>query len=369
MSLFTLPVTAADLESLQLGIGFFTDPTAAASEAAAINAQTPGGPTVYSYAVQLLEGQISLAQIAMADSALMEGVTVAAGSVAAPTPNTLALFTTQFLPAQVNFALANGFDPTVFAGQALGLALSTNAAFNANYVSLSATAFTSSVATLTGLNANAISGWLANWTAFYTANPPTGASIQQAAYGATFGDAIGTALLNPTPIASTNMPSGLPDGRFSTLQNEVYNALKVNAEGTYVAGVALGALPQETPLQGETGSGNGVFLTQNIDTSTAGFSLSPNGTPLLGGFTATLANTVLNALPFVVPTSGLSNNTLNTGDNVQTTGAATGATTLNFTTSTDSAAANPGYALGVTINGVNALNITNQTGGPNRHFR
>src|ERR1700722_3128126 len=113
MSLFTLPVTAADLESLQLGIGFFTDPPAAASEAAAINAATPGGPTVYSYAVQLLEGQISLEQIAMADSALMEGVTVAAGSVAAPTPNTLALFTTQFLPAQVNFALANGFDPTV----------------------------------------------------------------------------------------------------------------------------------------------------------------------------------------------------------------------------------------------------------------
>ena len=362
MSLFTLPVTAADLETLQLGIGFFTDPTAAASEAAAINAATPGGPTVYSYAVQLLEGQISLAQIAMADSALMEGVTVAAGSVAAPTPNTLALFTTQFLPAQVNFALANGFDPTVFAGQALGLALSTNAAFNTNYVSLSATAFTSAVATLTGLNANAISGWLANWTAFYTANPPTGASIQQAAYGATFGDAIGTALLNPTPIAPTNMPSGLPDARFSSLQNEVYNALKVNAEGTYVAGVALGALPQETPLQGETGPGNGVFLTQNIDTPTAGFSLSPNGTPLLGGFTATLANTVLNALPFVA-SSGLSNNTLNAADNVQTTGAATGATTLNFTTSTDSGAANPAYARGVTINGVNALNITNQTGG------
>ncbi len=65
-----------------------------------------------------------------------------------------------------------------------------------------------------------------------------------------------------------------------------------------------------------------------------------------------------------MPTSGLSNNTLNTADNLQTTGAATGATTLNYTTSNDSAAANPPYALGVTLNGVNALNITNQASGP-----
>ncbi len=371
MSLFALPVTLTDIEQLQLGIGFFTDPAAAASEVAAINANTPGGPTVYSYAVQLLASQISLAQVAMADSALMEGVTVAAGNVAAPATNTLALFTTQFLPPQIANALAHGYNPTVYAAESLGLALSSNAAFNTNYVSLSASAFVSSVATLTSLNANAISGWLANWTAFYTANPTAhpGLTVTQAAYGATFGDAVGTALLNPTPIGPTNMPSFLPSTTtFNTIQNEVYNALKDNGEtvmgvGPYQPGVAIGALPQETPLQGE-GNAGGVFLTQGIDTPTSGFSSSPDRFPLLNGFTATQANTVLNALPFVVPTSGLSNNTLNTGDNLQTTGAATGKTTLNYTTSNDSAAANPPYALGVTMNGVNALNITNQASGP-----
>ena len=60
MTLYATPVTQADIEALQLGIGFFTDPTAAASEVAAINAATPGGPTVYSYAVQLLASQIRL---------------------------------------------------------------------------------------------------------------------------------------------------------------------------------------------------------------------------------------------------------------------------------------------------------------------
>ena len=81
MSLFALPVTAVDLEGLQQGIQFFMNPTEATNEALAINSNTPGGPTVYSYAVQLLAGQISVAQVAMADSALMEGVTVAVGAV------------------------------------------------------------------------------------------------------------------------------------------------------------------------------------------------------------------------------------------------------------------------------------------------
>jgi len=366
MSLFTLPVTVADIEALQLGIGFFQDATAAASEEAAINAATPGGPTAYSYAVQLLGSQISLSQVAMADSALMEGVTVAAGSITAPATNTLARFTTQFLPDQVSLALANGYNPTVFAAQALGLALSTQPTFIANYVTgVTPSAFVSSVATLTGVHANAITGWLNYWTLFYTTNGTSnGATVTEAAYGATIGDAIGNALLKPTPIGPTNMPAALPDARFSTLQNQVYNALKVNAEGTYVAGVAIGALPQETPLQGE-GNAGGVFLTQGIDSPTSGFTFNPNTeTPLLNGFTATTKGQVLNALPFVVPTSGLSNNTLNTGDNLQTTGAATGATTLNYTTSNDSAAANPPYALGVKMNGINALNITNQASGP-----
>ena len=360
MSLFALPVTASDLEALQLGIGFFTDTAEATSEAAAINMATPNGPTVYSYAAQLLSSQISLSQVAMADSAYMEGKTVAAGSITAPATNTLALFTTQFLPPQVAYALAHGFNPTVFAAQSLGEALSTNAAFNTNYVSLTPAAFASAVATLTGLNANSIAGWLTNWLAFYTANAPTGATITQAAYGATFGDAIGTALLNPTPIGVTNLPAGLPSTTFNTVQNQVYNALKVNAEGAYVAGVAIGALPHETPLQGEAGS-NGIFLTQNIDSPTSGFSTNASGTPLLNGFTASAAGTVFNALPFVTAL-GFGNNTLNIGDNLQTTGAATGTAILNYTTATASTA-NPPFALDVTMNGVATANITNASTG------
>ncbi len=173
-------VTAAYIEQLQLGIEFTTDPSQATNVAASINAMNG---SVYGYAVQLLASQISLSQVAMADSALMEGVTAAAGT--ATTPNSLTLFTTQFLPGQVVAALANGYNPTVYAAQALSLALGGNAAFNTNYVSLNASQFVSSVATRTGLHANAIAGWLQNWTAFYTANPTAtqGLTLTQAAYG------------------------------------------------------------------------------------------------------------------------------------------------------------------------------------------
>src|SRR4029077_17980288 len=100
-----------------------------------------------------------------------------------------------------------------------------------------------------------------------------------------------------------------------------------------------------------------------IDTPTSGFSLSPNGTPLLNGSTASQANSVFNALPFV-STLGLGNNTLNTGDDLETTGAATGATTFDFTTTSFLRPANPAFAQGITTNGVNTLNITNNSTNP-----
>jgi hypothetical protein len=286
MSLFTLPVSVADLEQLQQGIEFFTDPFQATAAANAING---GTSTVYSYAVQLLASQISLSQVAMADTALMEGVTVPVGDAA--TPNTLTHLTTQFLPAQVANALANGYNPTVYAAEALGLGLADNAAFNTNYVSLTSAQFVSSVAALTGMNANSIAGWLQNWTNFYTAHPEAGVTAQQAAYGATIGDAIGTALLNPTPIGPGNQPATLPSATFSLLQNQVYNALKLNGEGAYVAGVTLGALPNETPLQGE-GSNTPTFtLTVGQDTINQQGQITVNG-PLAGifGNQATLTN-------------------------------------------------------------------------------
>ena len=87
----------------------------------------------------------------------------------------------------------------------------------------------------------------------------------------------------------------------------------------------------------------------------AGFTLTPN----IDTFTATNTGAVFNALPFV-QSSGLANNTLNTGDNLQDT---KGDGTLNYTASPNGVAANPPFALGVTVNGVSTANISNQAAG------
>jgi len=369
MSLTALPVTVSDLTQLQQGIEFFTNTAEATAQAASINAPGTTTASVFIYATQLLANNLSLSQVAMADTAIMEGGTIAVGNTT--TPNTLTFLSTQFLPSQVANAIAHGFNPTVYAAEALGLALASTTGFNTNFAGLSTSAFVSAVGTATGVNANAITGFLANWTTFFTNNPNAhlGLTVQQAAYGSTFGDSIGVALLNPTSANLQTIVSTTPVNAFTpnTIQGLVANALIDNALGTYVTGVALGALPAHTPLQGEAGQG-GVFLTQGIDTPTSGFSLSPNGTPLLNGFTATAANTVLSALPFVTP-FGLGNNTLNTGDNLQTTGAAVGATTLTDVTSNNTFAANAPFATGVTINGVNQLNITGATNGAPNGFQ
>ena len=201
MSLTALPVTVTDLTQLQQGIQFFTNTAEATAEAALINANTPGGPTVYSYAAQLLSSNISLSQVAMADSALMEGATIAVGN--ATTPNTLTLFSTVFLPGQVTNAIAHGFVPTVYAAEALGLALGGNTAFNTNFVTPftgNVVGFAQAVANITGTNVTAIQVFVQNWINFYTANPAAtqGLTITQASFGAAFGDAVGVALLNPT---------------------------------------------------------------------------------------------------------------------------------------------------------------------------
>ena len=368
MSLFALPVTVSDLTTLQSGIQFFTNTAEANSEVASINANQPTN-SVFIYATKLLANNISLSQVAMSVSALMEGGTIAVGN--ATTPNTLTLLSTVFLPGQVAVALANGFNPTVFAAESLGSALSTNAAFNTNFVGLSVSAFSQAVSTLTGVNVNAIQQFVTNWQAFFTANPSAlqGRTVTQASYGAAFGDAVGVALLNATSanlqtVVSTSL--GQTPVQFSpnTIKGLVANALFDVATGQYQTGVALGALPAHTPLQGEFNQlANGVFLTQGVDTPTSGFATDANGTPKVpAGFTATTANTVLNALPFVTAT-GAGNNTLNTGDNLQTTGAATGATKLVDVTSNNTFAANAPFATAVTMNGVNALDITASTPG------
>ena len=142
MSLTALPVTATELQQLQSGIQFFTNSAQATTQAAAIN--TPGSTqSVFTYTAQLLNANISLSQVAMGVSALMEGGVVAVGTPT--TTNSLTLFSTVFLPPQVANALANNFVPTVYAAEALGLALASNASFNTNFVGLDVTQFSTAV--------------------------------------------------------------------------------------------------------------------------------------------------------------------------------------------------------------------------------
>jgi hypothetical protein len=186
----------------------------------------------------LLANNISLSQVAMAVDSLMFGVT--------DNVTELTKLATQFLPPQVANAVANGFNPTVYAAEALGLALAggngTSNAFATDFGKLSVPQFASEVASLTGINSGAIQGFAQNWINFYTANPSAtfGLSVTLASYGAAFGDAVGAALLNPTV-----------NGSLALLVSEVQNALIDNAEGLYQAGIGLIIEPPHLALQGE----------------------------------------------------------------------------------------------------------------------
>src|SRR5271165_4131967 len=303
MSLAALPVSASDLETLQQGIQFFTNTTEATSEASAIN--TPGsGQSVFTYAASLLDSNVSLSQVAMAVGAIAESGTLAVGNAA--TPNTLTHFTMQFLPAQIAYATAHHFNQTVYAAEALGEALSGTTGFGNDWGGLSTSAFVTAVSTATGIHASEIAIWLTNWTSLL--------GNQALAYGATLGDAIGTALLNPTPanletVFSTNTSN--PTNTFSPniVSGSVANALIGNADGQYVTGAALGALPAHTPLQGEFVSITGtiVTLTTGVDTVHLTHSNSTvNGT--LGGAGA---GSTLTTGDTITAAAGTTNETFN----------------------------------------------------------
>ena len=131
MSLTALPVSVSDLTTLQQGVEFFTNSNEATAQAAAINSPGTTTSSVFIYTAQLLQNNIGLSQVAMSVSAIAEGGTIAVGNTT--TPNTLTFLSTQFLPAQVAVAIANGFDPTVYAAEALGLALASTAGFQTNF--------------------------------------------------------------------------------------------------------------------------------------------------------------------------------------------------------------------------------------------
>ncbi len=139
MSLTARPVSVDDLLQLQDGLQFFTDPAQAATEAAAINVFFNPTETVYRYATSLLADNISTSMVAVAVTSLMEGGKIPSDVPFlmpigdAHTPGTLTFLATQFLPAQIAVAEAHGLNPTVYAAEALGLAMAGDQLFNSRY--------------------------------------------------------------------------------------------------------------------------------------------------------------------------------------------------------------------------------------------
>ena len=326
-------VTAADIAQLEEGIQFFE--SSAANQAAVAGSIVAGTTTVADYAASLLNANLSFSQVAMATTCLMLGESA--------TTATLGNISTNFLPDQVSHALAFGFNPTVYAAEATGLALAGEAGFQ-SFVALDATQFSLAVATATGVSQAAIQQYVINWTNFYTANPGAtfGLTVQQAAYGAAFGDAIGVALLNPTSAGLQTVITTTPDGLL--IEGDIANHLLDIATGQYVEGVPCDTLPEHTPLQGEVGNtSGGLRLTINADTPPQ--------------FTAQTPNAVYDGSPAPNPPLGQAN-TLNSGDNLQDPFLDG---TLNYTTASGLGGllSNPPFATNVTMNGIATANILN----------
>ena len=188
MSLYQLPVTNSDITALQQGVLFTTtSATDVANQVSAINAATPGGETVTSYANQLLASVLSSSQVAMGVSALMTGSsqTTAVLSNLVTNPGNI--------PSFASFALTNKLDVTEVVGEDVGLAFAGNASFVANFGGQSLAAFTQAMLGLTGINqaftASQVQFFINLYTTFgIPGNPtPSTAQIQAAAYGVVFG--------------------------------------------------------------------------------------------------------------------------------------------------------------------------------------
>ena len=172
--------------------------------------------------------------------------------------------TTEFLPPQVADALQHGFNPQVYASEALGLAFAFG---NENGSSAFANAFgpanvsmpnspagdsafaAAAASTIFGSAStanlvNVIDGFVANWESFYTSNGIPGhanaspAQIDLAARGAAWGDAVGVALAN----------------NLGPLLAEVTNFLQDAAQGTAVYSAPLTSQPNNSVSQGATPS-------------------------------------------------------------------------------------------------------------------
>ena len=167
---------------------------------------------------------------------------------------------TQFLPAQVSNATANGYNAQVYACEALGLVFAfgdenggtgfaanfgpskstmpNTAAGDAAFAAAAANAIFGTDATVN--TPGAITTFVANWKAFFTANGVVGIlnatadQIDLAARGAAWGDAVGIALAND----------------LGPFPGQVTNFLEDAAQGTAVYSASLASQPIAAPFQG-----------------------------------------------------------------------------------------------------------------------
>jgi hypothetical protein len=218
------------------------------------------------------------------------------------TQQTNFLTNTATVAAPLFVALAGqiGTNAVTTSAEGVGVALANDAQF-APFLALNATDFAGAVAAATGVNVNQINIWVTFWTNFATQNPTVlqpGVTVQEFAYGASFGDAIGVALQNPTSANLQTVISTTAGNAFSpnTVTGVIANALILNGENQYTPGVALGSLPQHQLLQGETAGQQTTFtFTPQTDTfvgtngdDTFNGLISGVGTPI-GDATSTLS--------------------------------------------------------------------------------
>jgi hypothetical protein len=159
-----------------------------------------------------------------------------------------------------------------------------------------------------------------------------------------------SANLGITPGAGAYANVGLPV--WEVLQNFVDSPKVIASLESPIANfqnllLAGGTFPTGSILT--LGPGGNLALTIGVDTPTTGFSGGHGGQ-------ATQAGSAFTALPGL-NSIGLSN-TLNSGDNLQATGAAAGDSTLNYTAVDAAGGANIPLAGGVTMNGVSTASIT-----------
>jgi hypothetical protein len=181
----------------------------------------------------------------------------------------------------------------------------------------------------------------------------TGAMSQQLAGSAEFMTEYG--VLSATQAASVGNINqmcanfGVPvgPGAMMNVGQPIWQVLQNFVESATVIAAMDGPIAnfQNLLLAGQTPVGSILTLPGSPG---ATFTLTPG----VDAFSTSTPHAVFNAFP-VVATSGLLNNTLNVGDNLQD---SVGDGTLNYTAS-DSSFSNPAYAVGVTLNGIKTLNF------------